>query len=169
MEVKTKQRIVGILVLVAILAIFLPVLFHTSQPSTEARLTVKIPAKPAEPQIALREKVKPAVTPVASAPIAIPTPTSAPVAANKKIMVDAPEAWVVQLGSFSDKSNAERLIKKLREKGFEAYSRADTTTKGAPLNRVYVGPEIHLSTAKQLLKKLHHSFHLNGVVRKYKI
>jgi len=164
MEVKTKQRLVGILVLIAILAIFLPVLFHTSQPSTEARLTVKIPAKPAEPQVALLEKAKPEVTPVARSSTAAPVSTD-----PKELPVDTPEAWVIQLGSFSDKSNADRLIKKLRKKGFEAYSRVDTTTKGAHLNRVYVGPEIRLSSAKQLLKKLHHSFHLNGVVRKYKI
>jgi len=55
MHMKTKQRLVGLLVLLAILAIFLPVLFHTSRPSTEVHLSMKLPPKPPQPQVTLSE------------------------------------------------------------------------------------------------------------------
>jgi DedD protein len=44
-------------------------------------------------------------------------------------------AWVIQIGSFSNKDNATQLVSDLRTKGFRAYSR-----EAGKYLRVYVGP-----------------------------
>ena len=46
MQIKTKQRLVGLLILLATLAIFLPLLFHNSHPAAETQSFVGIPPKP---------------------------------------------------------------------------------------------------------------------------
>lgn len=227
MEIKTKQRLVGILVLLAILAIFLPVLFHTTRPSVERPLSIAIPPRPEAPKVALsnadtrmaaatpeneqaqlmptRERrsettqpidtASPTVqtnapaahTPAANepaakiveqaAPPAKPIQPAKPTSQNKtkakklslNALLHSPKAWVVQLGTFGEKANADRLISELRKKGFDAYVRPITKAEGTRLYRVYVGPEIRLGGAQKLQEKLQASYHLHGVVRKYKI
>ncbi|HVV67899.1 MAG TPA: SPOR domain-containing protein [Gammaproteobacteria bacterium] len=76
-----------------------------------------------------------------------------------------PEAWAVQLGSFSDKLNADKLVKKLQAEGFPAYSRTSKTAHG-DLIRVLVGPELHRADANSLLEKLQKQLSLQGMVVK---
>jgi len=73
------------------------------------------------------------------------------------------KAWVVQLGSFSDKANADRLVKKLQAQGFKAYKKTTQTTKG-PLIRVLIGPELTRSQAQSTAKKLKDQLGLTSVV-----
>lgn len=235
MQVKTKQRIIGLLVLLAILAIFLPLLFHNSDPSTHAE-SIAIPAKPnvafespkteivlqkpeAPSSVAVAEKSEPVTqaaqpTPAAltSAPpqaastppppttaptTEIPTPPAAesastpqqPIAAVapspanlqqhkaqvisqqkglSKFMAE-PNAWCVQLGTFSDIAHANALLELLRKKGFDAYTRPIVNVKGSHLLRVYVGPEVRQESALQLRDKLEASVHMKGIVQKYEI
>ena len=47
----------------------------------------------------------------------------------------AEKAWVIQIGSFSNKENATSLVAELRNKGFRAYQREATE-----YTRVFVGP-----------------------------
>lgn len=44
-------------------------------------------------------------------------------------------AWLIQIGSFSNKDNATRLVGQLRDEGYRAYQRV-----GGSFARVYVGP-----------------------------
>lgn len=44
-------------------------------------------------------------------------------------------AWLIQIGSFSNKENATRLVAQLRDEGYRAYQRV-----GDSFARVYVGP-----------------------------
>lgn len=44
-------------------------------------------------------------------------------------------AWLIQIGSFSNKDNATRLVGQLRDEGYRAYQRV-----GDSFARVYVGP-----------------------------
>ena len=77
-------------------------------------------------------------------------------------------AWAIHLASFSEKANAEKLVKKLRAKGFPAYiheARAEHPT----MVRVFVGPELKKEKAETMLKKLHQEFRLEGVVVKYQV
>lgn len=58
MESKTKQRIVGGLVLVAVFAIFLPLLFHRPNPTVNFAQNSEAPSAPNKPQIQFDMPVK---------------------------------------------------------------------------------------------------------------
>jgi DedD protein len=77
-----------------------------------------------------------------------------------------PEAWVVQMGSFSDKANAEALVKKIQAAGFPAYLTSIKTDTGKSWIKVFVGPEILKSAADKTKTKLAQSLNINGIVVK---
>ncbi|MDQ7051190.1 MAG: SPOR domain-containing protein [Enterobacterales bacterium] len=62
-------------------------------------------------------------------------------------------AWVVQVASFRQSSNAKNLIEKLKKQGFKAYRRS-VSVKGKQLYRVYVGPFVEKPDAKKTLTKI---------------
>ncbi len=75
-------------------------------------------------------------------------------------------AWVVQLGSFSSKVNADKLNLNLRKSGFPAFVEP-ITQKGKTSYRVRVGPEILRADADGLLKKIKAKMKLDGIVLNY--
>ncbi|HEU4591252.1 MAG TPA: SPOR domain-containing protein [Steroidobacteraceae bacterium] len=79
----------------------------------------------------------------AVAQTAPPRPTAA--AANGK--------YVVQLGSFGSRDNAERLVRDMTAKGFSAFI-APITTNGRELYRVRVGPTRDRASAEALAAQL---------------
>lgn len=76
-------------------------------------------------------------------------------------------AWVVQMGSFKEKSNARRLADKLRSAGFKAFMHSVKSKKGEQ-TRVYIGPETKLVEASSLSKKIEHQLNLKGIIVSYK-
>ena len=58
-----------------------------------------------------------------------------PAKSTEKELAFSESAWLIQIGSFSNKENATRLVKQLRDKGYRAYQRV-----GESYARVYVGP-----------------------------
>jgi len=64
-------------------------------------------------------------------------------------------AWVIQVASFSKKSNAQKMIDKLKAKNFKAYRRKIISSNNQ-LYRVYVGPYIEKMTASKALPKINH-------------
>ncbi|HET6563962.1 MAG TPA: SPOR domain-containing protein [Xanthomonadales bacterium] len=72
--------------------------------------------------------------------------------------------WVVQLGSFSETSNAENLVKQVRELGLSAYSERVSSSSGAAINRVRVGPFLQREDASKAQQSLKSSLSINGVV-----
>ncbi len=92
---------------------------------------------------------------------------------KKSIIKNAPaasqaEAWTIQIGSFSDKNNALQLVKKLRNKGFAAYSN-EVKTGAVSMTRVFVGPELQREKAETILNQLQQQFGLKGVIAKYQV
>jgi len=75
-------------------------------------------------------------------------------------------AWVVQLGSFSSKVNADKLNLNLRKSGFPAFVEP-LTKNGETSYRVRVGPEILRADADALLKKIKTKMKLDGIVLNY--
>jgi DedD protein len=75
-------------------------------------------------------------------------------------------AWVVQLGSFSAKVNADKLNLSLRKAGFPAFVEP-LTKEGKTSYRVRVGPEILRADADALLKKIKAKMKLDGIVLSY--
>lgn len=87
------------------------------------------------------------------APAAPPTPVASAPKASEQPQPAAPTAgWVVQIGSFASRENAERLTKELKSKGFAAF--VSQSTKGKKLYRVRVGPEVDRAAAEALAGRL---------------
>jgi DedD protein len=100
-------------------------------------------------------KTAPATT-VAKADVVPATPASA-----------APESatgmWAVQLGSFSNQANAERLAADLRKSGYAAFLSQLDTSSGS-LHRVRVGPQKDRESAETVAGKLSGAGHKGQVV-----
>lgn len=77
-----------------------------------------------------------------------------------------PRSYVVRLGSFGDKANADGLLQKLLAANHKAYSRQVQTTNGT-LQVVYVGPVLTSAEAGSLLATLAQDFQLQGVVETF--
>jgi DedD protein len=71
--------------------------------------------------------------------------------------------WAVQLGSFSNKTNAERLAAELRAKGYAAFLSQLSGSRG-PLHRVRIGPQKDRSSAEQVAQRLAADGHKGQVV-----
>ena len=71
--------------------------------------------------------------------------------------------WAVQLGSFSNKENAERLAASLREQGYAAFL-SQLQTDAGQLQRVRVGPQKDRESAEKIAAQLAKSGHEGRVV-----
>lgn len=179
-----KQRLVGATVLVSLAVIFIPMLLDGTDPTEDLMLTSNIPERPDNQFKSRIVPVAPTEIPVeveaeesdksadasdtAAQEVAEETeiPTSLPLADVDKSVRSAVTAWVVQLGSFSDKANASKLETKLRTKGFPAFVdpvQADNITSF----KVRVGPELSEQLAKDLAAKIESSVKMKGIVVKY--
>lgn len=76
--------------------------------------------------------------------------------------------WVIQLGSFSDESNAKQLIRTLTNAGYRAYSRPIQTRLGV-LTKVFVGPEIKRENLESALPHLQEITGLNGKITEFEV
>jgi DedD protein len=73
-------------------------------------------------------------------------------------------AWVVQLGSFAQHANAERLARRVKAQGFRVSVSQESS--GRRLYRVRVGPAKDRSAATQLATQLQAAGHRGAVVPK---
>jgi DedD protein len=107
--------------------------------------------------------------PQAEAPSEPPAQTAAPPAANADVVVARPKpeaappptpvtGWMIQLGSFATRANAERLVHELRTKGYAAFV-TESANGGHKLYRVRVGPASDHATAQALAAKLRAAGH----------
>jgi len=71
--------------------------------------------------------------------------------------------WAVQLGSFSNKDNAEKLAADLRKQGYAAFLSQLSTDKG-PLHRVRIGPQKDRASAEAMASRLAKVGHNGQVV-----
>jgi len=208
-EERVKHRLMGLVVILSIAAIFVPALMKKSNQHFEenVRLSVKLPEKPALPKIAvanekaLFQTIKvarvdkptlvemPQVTQLAKAePIsrksAIPavvtpstvqdfaktmnTPNKVQIIAKtvvKPAVAIKKELYAVQLASFSQQSNAESLVTRLRSHGFTA-SYNKILGKQGEYYKVIVGQLNQKNEAIDLQKKLAVSMQLQGFIIK---
>jgi len=87
---------------------------------------------------------------------------------KSKIATPIPNAWVVQLGVFSNKANAKKLVRKLRAQKFDAYTRSIKSRSGRTLIGIYVGPEISKAKIRATKIQLKKEFGINGIIKKHK-
>ena len=76
------------------------------------------------------------------------------------------QAWIVQLGSFTSKENAQLLNDKLRDQGFTAFVEPLKQRSGV-IYRVRVGPELLRSDAEKVHDKIKQSIQMDGLVVPY--
>jgi len=121
---------------------------------------------PAAPPAARGESTSPpspaVSTPASATPpphaAAPPTPAASPPAAT------GTGAYVVQLGSFANRANADRLAKQVHGLGYPvSVSRGSS---GRQLYRVVVGPARDRASAEQVAAKLRAQVHSGTVVPK---
>lgn len=161
MSIELKQRLVGVMVLLALAIIFLPSLFHRQDQRITVDTTSLIPPKPTVQAVVIEPAVR--SNTASSAPLpekAFQPPVTeiqlssegaaapAPVASLPKPSLNAqglPNAWVIQVGSFQTQARADELKDKLLKK-YKSYTRAVNTSKGKFV-RVFVGPYIDKSRA----------------------
>ncbi|MEE8538587.1 MAG: SPOR domain-containing protein [Woeseiaceae bacterium] len=71
--------------------------------------------------------------------------------------------WAVQLGSFSNQANADRLAADLRRQGFAAFL-SQLQTESGSLHRVRIGPQKNREGAEAMAAKLNSAGHKGQVV-----
>jgi DedD protein len=81
-----------------------------------------------------------------------PPPEAAP-DAEPATRESATGMWAVQMGSFSNKGNADRLAASLRESGYAAFLSQLDTASGR-LHRVRIGPQKDRASAEAVAEKL---------------
>lgn len=122
-----------------------------------------------EHEVTKNIEVKPENIPSDATKAEKPTTSITKQAAQKKIIKEKQvglTAWVVQLGSFSSKVNADKLNLTLRKEGFPAFVEP-LTSEGKTSYRVRVGPEILRADADLLLKNIKSKMKLDGIVLNY--
>jgi DedD protein len=196
MDKNVTRRIIGVLVVIALVIIVLPLAVNDHKPQVVHTAEIKAPPFPEPkneiatiPTTVVVAENKPQQNPVVAVPIAntdvlktkvtvvakvLPvTPViTAPKLQATKAVVSEPTnlsnlkkpAWVVQLGSFKNESNAIRLMNMLRTKGFKAFT---YKTKHNDQTCVYVGPEFKQVTASALANQINHEVSMRGMIVSY--
>ncbi len=122
-----------------------------SAAAADAAPPVEPAAPPPRTATAPPEPEPPTPVPVPQAPAAAATePTPASPAAPT---APAGENWVIQLGSFGNRDNADRLAAELREKRYQSFVTRHES-EGRVLHRVRVGPASTREEADALLARL---------------
>lgn len=183
---RLKQRMVGALVLLALAAVFLPMLFNRADqpravrveappmPAAPAPLQIETP-EPDVPEPALAEAPASATAVEAAAvaapePVAPPPPAVAPPVRSEPVAAPAsrldgdglPLSWSVQLVSLSNAARAQELQQRLRQQGHNAYIRS---VDG--MQRVFVGPLLDKSEAQRLAQEIGRQQRLSPIVVRF--
>ena len=126
-----------------------------------AATTTQAPAKQ-DPVVSqpVREEPKPAVVQEQAAEKA---PEKVPEQSAPKPAASTTGMWAVQLGSFSNKDNAEKLAADLRKQGYAAFLSQLATDK-EPLHRVRIGPQKDRASAEAMASRLAKVGHNGQVV-----
>ncbi len=180
MERALKERIIGAAVLVLVVVLVVPV-FLDGTPGGDEIVSERVPlpgqAEQKSQTVVLdRDRKDPVPVATASAPAqkqeqepspkplvkqaepetvkSDPEPEPAKPAAEKPAAnASSTGMWAVQLGSFSDQVNAERLAADLRKQGFAAFLSQLSTSSGQ-LHRVRIGPQKDRESAEAMAARL---------------
>jgi DedD protein len=186
MDRALKERVIGAIVLVVVAVLIVPVFLDGT--ANDAEIVSEVVTLPGQNDrqrmtqtvVLNRDRAEPVPT---SEPVLVPAnskPEAAagkPAAAATKALTPAvstaterPAAtesstgmWAVQLGSFQNQENAERLAADLRKQGFAAFLSQLDTGSGA-LHRVRIGPQKDRDGAESVAAKLSKSGHSGQVV-----
>lgn len=109
-------------------------------------------AKKSPPVVEKKPPAEPSKSPAKSADNTKPAPAESPTG-----------MWAVQLGSFSNQANADRLAAALRKQGYAAFL-SQLKTESGSLHRVRIGPQKSRDSAEAIAAKLTSAGHKGQVV-----
>ena len=177
MDQQLKERLIGIIVLVLFAVIFIPMFFSgTHDPILKNKENISI-SKESE----FISKLKPMTDTATDTDLNTENIKLAPVVEeslapvveeipfNKEILktdLVGQMNWVVQVGSFSSKDNAEKLNQKVKKAGFRSFVNP-ITQNNKIMHQVCLGPEYDETDANNLLKEIKNTMKLDGIVKKY--
>ena len=180
MDRRVKERLIGAGILVVLAVVAVPELLSGPKPAAPAAELPRLPAGAPDPVRNVTVDLttsKPAVASSAPAPPTAPAPEpAAPPAAASSDGTDSPPApaptpapapsletptsppmsaqtFAVQLGTFANRSNADKLVHQLKAQGFSIYMTAEGAG-GAARYRVRVGPLSDRNSAERTVAKL---------------
>jgi DedD protein len=193
MTQQSKERLLGGLLLLAIAAIFLPMLLD-GDGVRQGRLQAVLPPAPIiasiehyqpqyQPHLDSEELADPLpppaltlnppplpLVPTEDAPAsedsaAVEPPTVSRIGAESPVLDQqgVPAGWTLQLASFKERGNAEALQLNLHKRGYQAYIR----DKG-DISKVFVGPDLQKSVVDSLKDELKKEFKLDGLVLRFR-
>ncbi len=149
-----RERLLGALVFLCLGLIFYPVIFDTRS-NFEIDRTSQIPNQQQPIELIQISRAEP---PPNARPPANPNELFAPdesqdlnarESQSEPVLTEAgtPNAWVLQVGSFTQAANAETLVNRLLTAGYKAYRREGS--QDSPAFRVFVGPYLNRTLATQ--------------------
>lgn len=172
---QTRYRLTGLVFLLAVAAVFLPMLFDGDgvepmqlDPLPPADIEVErdmAPPPDMSPVIAARDALKSAVDDDGYA-TDTGTRLGDTVLLEDDVDVDADLKWAVQVASFSQEENADRLIERLQGDGYAAFV-SHVKQGGEPATRVAVGPVIERDAAVRLKAELDRRYEFEAVVVRF--
>ena len=77
-------------------------------------------------------------------------------------------AWVIQLGSFGNRENVQKLLQSVTDAGFNAYTQPVSSGSNT-LTKVFVGPELDREILERALTKLKDITGLTGKITEYDV
>ncbi len=158
MDQALKQRLVGAIVITALAAIFVPMLFDDPVNQSSQRINaLTIPPLPEKLQQAQTQKLPASVEDIRQQHV------SKPARARHPEKQTSFEDWYIQAGGFSVRDNALKLRNRLRQQGFSA-SIVRQTGKNGPLFKVRVGPELSREQAEKVKARLEKLNQLNSFI-----
>jgi DedD protein len=188
MERALKERIIGAAVLVIFVVLVVPIFLDGPPQDGEIvservllpgqdgqkTQTVVLDRDRTEPVPAVTSSAPPAEEPKAEEPEPAeikreepkklpPKPQPAADEVVSKPVTSTTGMWAVQLGSFSNKANAEKLAADLRKEGYAAFL-SQLTTDSGQLHRVRIGPQKDRTSAESTAARLLKAGHKGQVV-----
>lgn len=159
MDQDLKQRLVGAVVITSLAAILVPMLFDDPVDDSEKLVSeLSIPAVPVKLRNSGLDLLPKSVDEVINHPESL---------ALKNKLVSQSEkfeqfGWFIQVGIFSQKSNAISVQNKIRQQGFQVTVHP-VTKENKLLYRVWVGPKMNEDRAKATKLKLN-ELNINGIL-----
>lgn len=194
MDQNLKNRLVGIVVIFSLAVIFLPMILDGSG-VRQRQVEVVIPPKPSiKPRVDLQQKVEvaeqraaaiPKVTasvidedspaeevvetqPSVEQPVAKPEPVPEP---KPETSTEAPKSggltWVLQVGSFQDRSKALAERDRVRKSDIAAVFVEQFNLNGKSTYRVRLGPFVNRDRARVAQNKIKAKYNIDGIILKY--
>ena len=167
MEERTRHRAVGAVVLLAAAAVVLPLVLESSPPEERAasgpgsadppdsspdriRITTFDGVEDERLGHGPREETEAPAASVGPAGDALPA-----------------DGWAVQIGSFADPGNAEKLQEQVATRGYRVLTQQVTTREGKSRVRVLVGPDRTRAAAAARLSRLRREESIEGFLVRY--